>query len=281
MTTAVAIFKNLSTMGNFYNPYSSKWKAGTKEGNKWKAENAPSLHNENEEAELESDSDEEISKSGIIGIDGNSIKFRVHSKGYVKIKSNNADAFTEKYLNAMALTKISQKVLLEIRDGDKKIEIKDMTQKENDILRKLDDGAFMSISGTVMSKAKYNNLQDYINEKINQEEYEKNKNDLDEYGFTEWNPLKGKKIEKHEKLEQYNEQVILINESAIKSFENSDKEFFLTSLEESIHSTQQFTYKYRDGIQSEEDYLNLPHEKEAKAIVEEAATDYDLKFKTK
>ena len=266
-------------MGNFYNPYSSKWRGGTKEGNKWKAENAPSLHNDSEEAELESNSDEEISKNGIIGIDGNSIKFRVHSKGYIKIKSNNADAFTEKYLNAMALTEISQEVLLEIRDGDKKIEIKDMTQKENDILRKLDGGEFMSISGTVMSKAKYNNLQDYIYEKINQEEYFYNANRLDGVGLLRFNTPEN--LEKSEKLEQYNEQVILINENVIKTFENSDKEFFLTSLEESIHSTQKYTYRYKNKIQSEEDYLNLPHEKEAKAIVDEAAIEYDLKFKTK
>lgn len=268
-------------MGNFYNPYSSKWKAGTKEGNKWKAENAPSLHNDSEEDELEANSDEEISKNGIIGIDGNSIKFRVHSKGYVKIKSNNADAFTEKYLNAMALTKISQKVLLEIRDGDKKIQIKDMTQKENDILRKLDDGAFMSLSGTVMSKEKYSNLQDYINEKINQDEYENKAKYLDGISLSELNPYTGKVIRQFEKLEQYDEQVILINENAIKSFENSDREFFLTSLEESIHSTQKYTYGYEKGIQSEEDYVNLPHEKEAKAIVEEATIEYDTKFKIK
>ena len=42
-------------MGNFYNPYSSKWKSGTKEGNKWKAENAPSLHNDSEEDEQNND----------------------------------------------------------------------------------------------------------------------------------------------------------------------------------------------------------------------------------
>ena len=118
----------------------------------------------------------------------------------------------------MALTKISQKVLLEIRDGDKKIQIKDMTQKENDILRKLDDGAFMSLSGTVMSKEKYSNLQDYINEKINQDEYENKAKYLDGISLSELNPYTGKVIRQFEKLEQYDEQVILINENAINCY---------------------------------------------------------------
>ena len=61
VSTAVAISKNLSTMGNFYNPYSSKWKSGTKEGNKWKADNAPSLHNENEKVEQVQNSDDKNS----------------------------------------------------------------------------------------------------------------------------------------------------------------------------------------------------------------------------
>lgn len=262
-------------MGNFYNPYSSKWKAGTKEGNKWKAENAPSLHIDSEDLESEYDSEKDSSnKGGIIGIDGNPIKFRVHSKGYVKIKSNNADAFTEKYLNAMALTEISQEVLLEIRDGDKKIQIKDMTQKENDVL--IEGKPFDYISAVTLAKEQYHNLQSYIIGQITKEDYHLNDEIFKAKALSvNGNFNESSRIGRVEqiKLEQYLEQIILINDNVI----NTVREFFATTLEESIHSLQDYIEAYykSDNKNSYTDYLDLRHEKEAKVEVDKALKEYD------
>lgn len=267
-------------MANFKNP----WGTGTPEGDKWIAKNALSLTNQtigfDENIEESESSNYNNNNSGIIGVDGRVIKFSVNSKGKVKIKSNNADFFTERYIDSMALTKTSREVLLTIRDGEIRIEIKNMTQKENDILRKTGAGEFKSISGTVMSKEKYNNFQNCISEKINKEEYLYNENVLNNSGVTiidePNNAIIDNPLYKLEKLEQYNQQVILINDDVIKGFKDSNREFFKTSLEESIHSIQRYTYRYAKGIQSHEDYLNMPHEKQAKDIVEIAEKEYDL-----
>jgi RHS repeat-associated protein len=219
-----------------------------------------------------------IDKDGkyIVDKDGNVIKFTVNKKGQVKIKSKNIDPFTEKYILSMAKTPTSSKILIQLRDDkDIRLEVKKMTPQENEILRKGENGEFKSISGTVMSKDKYNNLNEYVNGSIDKEKYISNERRLNVDGLMEMNSPDQTKTTYQKLPEQYSNQVILINEDPINESENPDKEFFKTSLEESYHATQDYIEVKTGGIQSQEDYENLRHEKEAKEVVEKAVGEYD------
>ncbi len=217
-------------------------------------------------------------EGGIIGTDGRPIKFSFNNERVIKIKSKNVDRITKIYLTSMSLTTISRNVLLEIKDSDIRVEIKSMTVKEKNALN--DSEMFSTLSGCTLAKEQYNNLKLYVNGNIDKDKYIENdetfrNNALIRNGSPNAS-YNNNRIEML-KQEQYYEQVILINESDISTDINPDREFFATTLEESIHCLQDYieTYYKSDNKRGFQDYIDLRHEKEAKNQVNIALIEYD------
>jgi len=221
-----------------------------------------------------------IDKNGnyIVNSDGTVVKFRIKRDGTVKFKST-VDPFNKKVIETMASNSKSKEILLQISNNKEiNVQYKKMSEKMDNYIK---ESYNFDAWGALFSKDEESLINSYLDGDISKEEFDKHLGELNQKQFIPfaYSP-EGVKIFSKDKT-IFKNQVILIDDNQIENdFEDKVKEFLLTATEESIHALQDYVAK-PTGELTQEEYENLPHEKQAKNYLKEVENEYNNNVKNK
>lgn len=192
----------------------------------------------------------------VVDKDGNIIKFDIDKDGQLKFHTP-VDAFTKKVIESMNQTEASRKVLIAVRD-DKEIKVA-YQQSTSEINQYYIKNQNMDLIGTVMPKEEFELISAFLRGDINEEEFASKKRSLAYKKYSVCGNCFKRIFYKDPQV--FSEQAVLIDLEEINGMVDPEKEFLMTVTEESFHSLQTFIEIPRGGVQSQEQYLNLEHEK--------------------